>query len=164
MSTRTSSHLIPRSAAARLSVAALALVLAAAGCGGGSGKKAGTQPVVHSSRFGTGRFDGLPSYPRAKPSGPAFYKRGVAVRTFTVADITPKRLMGWYTGALRSDQWKMVTAPHAVAATYRGEWVRKGRHLLVTTIAAPTFNDQSAQVGNTVQYTLSLGDRGAAVQ
>ncbi len=136
--------------------------LATAACGSGSGSNP-AQPRPGSSKFSTGRFGDLPQYPRADPTGPRTHEQGVTVRTYSVRDLTPKRLMQWYTDSLRADGWATVAAAHPEGKIWRGEWKQQRQHLLVSASAAPTITGDSARVGNTIQYSLSLGDPGVPV-
>ena len=137
--------------------------LAAAACGSGAASSNPAQPRPDSSKFATGRFDDLPRYPRADATGPRSHEHGVTVRTYEVHDLTPERLMQWYTDSLRADGWATVTAAHPEGQIWRGEWRQRHQRLLVSASAAPALGSDTARVGNTIQYSLTLGDPGVPV-
>jgi hypothetical protein len=141
--------------------AALACLLAVAGCGDDDGTTPEAQPAPDATTFEEGDFEDLPLPPLAEPFGERSEEDGIVTRSFVIRNRTPEDVMTFYETELSEAQ--VVTAPEQSGAdTLRAEWLLDdGRTLLVTSLPAPTAEGDEVEDADVVtQFSLTLRPEG----
>lgn len=144
---------------------ALVAVLVLGACGdGGSGPEA--QPAEEGATFVRGDFGDIPVPPLAEEVGPRSEKDDVIAQSYEVRNTSREELFEFYDDRL--DGWRVEQAPQklgeAEAASWRAQWTRDDRRLIVTVSEAPTLEPADAADDDpVVQLSLSLEPTGGAV-
>ena len=141
---------------------ALVVVLVLGACGdSGSGPEA--QPAEEGATFVRGDFGSVPVPPLAEEVGPRSEKDDVVAQSYRVRNSSRAQLFDFY--GERLDGWQVEQAPQAVGdaegASWRGQWVRDDRRLVVTVSEAPALEPADAADDDpVVQLSLSLEPAG----
>jgi hypothetical protein len=160
-------------------LAALVLVLAAAGCSddtapdvGGPGlPSAGTtpasdpvggpeaQPRPGSEGFGQGDFDGIPLIPGSEQIGPTSTQQGVTAATFTVQGLTARQAVDDMAALLGDLGATPLVAPvERPPGAFRSEWAFEGRRIEVvaTSLEGDDGSSQFDESSIRMQYSVLI--------
>lgn len=116
------------------------------------------QPAEEGATFVSGDFGDVPVPPLAEEVGPRSEKDGVIAQSYEVRNTSREELFDFYENRLEG--WQVEEAPQPLGeaedASWRGQWVRDDRRLVVTVSGAPTLESGEATDDPVVQLSLSF--------
>lgn len=137
---------------------ALVVVFVLGACGDADSEPE-AQPAEEGVTFVRGDFGDIPVPPLAEEVGPRSEKDDVVAQSYRVRNSSRAELFDFY--GERLGGWQVEEAPRplgdAEEASWRGQWVRDDRRLVVTVSEAPTLEPADAADDDpVVQLSLSL--------